>query len=270
MLDRVGKAVIMSAETETAEIIRRRLFEWDSPAVTQDGRIILSPRKRGRRARPTPIGCMSTASSCPAGSRSTRRRGVPGNLPVPPDGTVGVRAQVAGASPLPTHARRAAPAGAVGHAAYQSGYRGAHKDPLMGIGTAPLEDPMFRSAVFEQLGEGRAGGRGHHRHLRPPRVRLAVRLDDEAVETIRRGRLHRQVATAIFFESNGGQQPRDGHRAGDSPGRGRAGSRHRQRRTGAGRTALVVLLPDRGRQQLSLQRYAEPQQAAGGPPRQHR
>jgi predicted AAA+ superfamily ATPase len=29
MLDRLGKAVVMSAETETAEIIRRRLFEWN-------------------------------------------------------------------------------------------------------------------------------------------------------------------------------------------------------------------------------------------------
>src|SRR5262249_3453206 len=28
MLDRLGKAVIMAAETETAEIIRRRLFDW--------------------------------------------------------------------------------------------------------------------------------------------------------------------------------------------------------------------------------------------------
>src|SRR5438128_923576 len=28
MLDRLGKAMIMSAETETSEIIRRRLFEW--------------------------------------------------------------------------------------------------------------------------------------------------------------------------------------------------------------------------------------------------
>ena len=28
LLDRVGKAVIMSAEAETSEIIRRRLFEW--------------------------------------------------------------------------------------------------------------------------------------------------------------------------------------------------------------------------------------------------
>ena len=28
LLDRLGKAIIMSAETETSEIIRRRLFEW--------------------------------------------------------------------------------------------------------------------------------------------------------------------------------------------------------------------------------------------------
>ncbi|MHC5731519.1 MAG: ATP-binding protein, partial [Nostoc sp.] len=41
MLDRVGKAIIMSAESETSEIIRRRLFEWEPGAVTADGRIIL-------------------------------------------------------------------------------------------------------------------------------------------------------------------------------------------------------------------------------------
>ena len=35
LLDRVGKAVIMSAESETSEIIRRRLFEWDENAVTR-------------------------------------------------------------------------------------------------------------------------------------------------------------------------------------------------------------------------------------------
>jgi len=31
----------MSSEAETSEIIRRRLFEWDSAAQTADGRIIL-------------------------------------------------------------------------------------------------------------------------------------------------------------------------------------------------------------------------------------
>jgi hypothetical protein len=42
LLDRVGKAVMMSAESETSEIIRRRLFEWDENAVTPDGRVLLS------------------------------------------------------------------------------------------------------------------------------------------------------------------------------------------------------------------------------------
>ena len=42
--------------------------------------------------------------------------------------------------------------------AYQEGFQGAHKDPLIGLGTAPLDDPMFRSALFEQLGENKLEG----------------------------------------------------------------------------------------------------------------
>ena len=42
LLDRLGKAVIMSAESETSEIIRRRLFEWDPRYVGQDGRVLLT------------------------------------------------------------------------------------------------------------------------------------------------------------------------------------------------------------------------------------
>ena len=33
----------------------------------------------------------------------------------------------------------------------------------------------------------------------------AIRLDAEAVDTIKKARLHRKVATVVFFESNGGQ-----------------------------------------------------------------
>lgn len=33
----------------------------------------------------------------------------------------------------------------------------------------------------------------------------AVRLDEEAVDTIKKARLHKKIATVIFFESNGGQ-----------------------------------------------------------------
>jgi superfamily II DNA or RNA helicase len=42
MLDRLGKAIVMSADSETSEIIRRRLFEWDERAVTSEGKVILS------------------------------------------------------------------------------------------------------------------------------------------------------------------------------------------------------------------------------------
>ncbi|MEI6779162.1 MAG: hypothetical protein WCK70_19855 [Chloroflexales bacterium] len=42
MLDRLGKAYMMSAETETSEIIRRRLFEWDLRAVGENGRVSLN------------------------------------------------------------------------------------------------------------------------------------------------------------------------------------------------------------------------------------
>jgi len=77
-------------------------------------------------------------------------------------------------------------------------------ETLIGLGTAPLEDPMFRTAVFEQLGEQKleaavttdiCGKKESH----------ATRLDAEAVDTIRKVRLHRKIATVVFFESNGGQ-----------------------------------------------------------------
>jgi hypothetical protein len=88
--------------------------------------------------------------------------------------------------------------------AFQSGFKSAYDDPLIGLGTAPLEDPIFRTAVFEQLGEPRleaavttdiCGKVDSH----------AIRLDAEAVDTIRKARVHRKAATVVFFESNGGQ-----------------------------------------------------------------
>jgi hypothetical protein len=88
--------------------------------------------------------------------------------------------------------------------AYEDGFKGAHQDPLIALGTAPLDDQFFRASVLDQLGEERlqaailADIAGEEAH--------AVRLDAEAPDTLRRLRLHRKVATALFFESSGGQQ----------------------------------------------------------------
>lgn len=86
---------------------------------------------------------------------------------------------------------------------YQEAFQEGRRDPLIMLGSAPLEDRDFRAAVFEQLGEERleaaiqADIASEEAH--------AVRLDAEAVEGIRKARLHRKVAATIFFESSGGQ-----------------------------------------------------------------
>ena len=42
MLDRLGKAMTITAGAETSEIIRRRLFDWDTRALNTEGRVILT------------------------------------------------------------------------------------------------------------------------------------------------------------------------------------------------------------------------------------
>src|SRR5438445_633686 len=87
--------------------------------------------------------------------------------------------------------------------AYQEEHRKAAREPLITLGLAPLEDPTFRAAIFEQLGSSEleipvttdiAGKSDAH----------GIRLDKEATDAIKQAQLHRKVATTIFFESNGG------------------------------------------------------------------
>jgi predicted AAA+ superfamily ATPase len=203
LLDRVGKAVIMSAESETSEIIRRRLFEWDENAVSADGKILLN-----REA-------VTTCNDFGDWVKDHRQQ-IPEQFPFD-------SAREAFAATYPFHPTvlsvferkwQALPRFQQTRGvlrllalwvarAYQDGFKGGHKDPLIGLGTAPLDDAQFRAAMFEQLGEHRleaavttdvCGKKDSH----------AVRLDAEAVDTIQKARLHRKVATSIFFESNGG------------------------------------------------------------------
>lgn len=204
MLDRLGKAIVMSAEAEASEIIRRRLFEWDERAINSEGKVILSKE------------AVETCNEYGDWVVDHRQQ-LPNWFPLD-----GAREQFAATYPFHPTAisvferkwqelpRFQQTRGVlrmlalwVAHA-YQQGFKGGHKDPLIGLGTAPLEDSMFRSAVFEQLGETKlegavttdiCGKKGSH----------AGRLDAEAPDTLKNARLHRKVATAILFESNGGQ-----------------------------------------------------------------
>jgi len=204
VLDRLGKAVMISAESETAEIIRRRLFEWDMRALGQDGRVML-PQDAHQTCREYADWVLDHRLQLPnwfnmdAGYDAFQAA-----YPFHPTvlSVFERKWQV-----LPRFQRTRGILRLLAlwvSRAYQEGYKGAHSDPLIGLGTAPLDDPNFRAAVFEQLGENRLEG-AVTTDICGKKDSHAMRLDEEAVETIRKARLHRKAANTIFFESNGGQ-----------------------------------------------------------------
>lgn len=204
MLNRLGKAMIISVENEMAEIIRRRLFEWDPRAITQDGRVLLTKEAH---------------EVCNAyGDWVTEHQSqVPNWFP-------GDKARVQFAATYPFHPmvlsvferkwqtlpRFQKTRGMLRllalwvSRAYQEGYKGAHKDQLIGLGTAPLDDPLFRIAAFEQLGGETVLESVVTTDICGKAESFATLLDKEAIDAIKQARLHRKVATSIFFESNGG------------------------------------------------------------------
>lgn len=147
MLDRLGKPVVMSAEAETSEIIRRRLFEWDLRPVTQDGQVLLSK---------------DALSACNdyADWLLEHRQLIPSWFPVDD-----ARKQFADTYPfhpivlsvferkwqtLPRFQQTRGVLRLLAQwvsKAYQQGFKGAHRDGLIGLGTAPLEDPVSPSGV---------------------------------------------------------------------------------------------------------------------------
>ena len=91
--------------------------------------------------------------------------------------------------------------------AAQESFRKARTEPLITLGSAPLEELGFRSVVLGQLGESRliaaldtdiAGEQAHARAL-----------DADTQGPLRD--IHRRVGTAILFESSGGQTEKTAH-----------------------------------------------------------
>jgi Protein of unknown function (DUF499) len=91
--------------------------------------------------------------------------------------------------------------------AYRDGFTHARREPLITLGSAPLEVREFRSLVLGQLGESRlvaaldADIAGAQAHARVLDVDTRGALRD----------IHRRVGTAILFESSGGQVDKMAH-----------------------------------------------------------
>ncbi|HEX6984157.1 MAG TPA: DUF499 domain-containing protein, partial [Planctomycetaceae bacterium] len=192
LLDRLGKAIMMSADTEMAEVIRRRLFDWDG--LSDDGR---------RAATAYADWAVEHSDELAGIDADTAHERFRAAYPFHPS-LLSVFERKWQSLPRFQKTRGVLRLLAlwVAHA-YQEEHRKATRDPLITLGTAPFENPFFRSALFEQLGSSDlevpvttdiAGKADAH----------ALRLDKEAPEDVRRERLHRKAAATIFFESNGG------------------------------------------------------------------
>ena len=91
--------------------------------------------------------------------------------------------------------------------AQQDAFAKARREPLITLGSAPLDQPEFRSVVLGQLGESRLVAAietdiaGAHSHARALDADTRGPLND----------IHRRVGTAILFESSGGQVDKVAH-----------------------------------------------------------
>ncbi len=193
LLDRLSKAVLLSEKMEIAEIVRRRLFEevGDPEEIVRTAKAYAEWVRQHRTQLPE----WFPADQAEEIFKTT--------YPFHPT-VLSVFERKWQSLPRFQRTRGILRLLAlwVSHV-WQRAYQEGSKEPLITLGSAPLKDPLFRVATFEQLGEGRleaavlsdiAGEEAH-----------AVRLDQEAEDSVKWPRLHQQVATAVFFESSGGQ-----------------------------------------------------------------
>jgi len=192
MLDRLGKAVIISAETDHAEIIRRRLFDWSG--LPDEAKKTTTAYAEWVQEHKQMVGDFDADSA---------RERFLATYPFHP-ALISVFERKWQSLPRFQKTRGILRLLAlwVSHA-YKRGYEGAHRDPLIGLGTAPLDDPYFRAALFEQLGNNDLEG-PVTTDIAGKKDAHALRLDREAEEAVKSSRLHQKVATVILFESNGG------------------------------------------------------------------
>jgi hypothetical protein len=206
MLDRKGKPVIMSAENEMAEIIRRRLFEWDMRAITGDGRVMLN-QDAVAACKEYADWVQDHRNQVPSWFTDHAVDAFQSTYPFHPM-VISVFERKWRELPRFQQTRGVLRLLALWvSAAYQSGFKGAQNELLITLGTAPLDDSQFRTAAFEQLGQDRLEG-AVTTDIAGKKEAHALLLDAEAEETLRKAQVHRKTATSVFFESNGGQGER--------------------------------------------------------------
>jgi len=205
---RVAKDLIANDETEISEVIRRRLFEdIGSERVRKNICKAYADWCFDRRAQLPPEWTAVDSATTEAKSREYLRKRFEVCYPFHP-ATLSVfqRKWQALSQYQQTRGTLAMLAQWISWA-YRTGFTEARREPMITLGSAPLDVPEFRSVVLGQLGESRlvaaidsdiSGAQSHARAL-----------DADTKGALRN--IHRRVATTILFESSGGQIDKVAH-----------------------------------------------------------
>jgi Protein of unknown function (DUF499) len=205
---RVARDLIANDETEISEVIRRRLFQdLGSEKIRKNVAKAFGDWCFERRAQLPPEWTAVDTAATEAKAREFLQRRFETCYPFHP-ATLSVFQRKWQALPQyqQTRGTLAMLAQWISIAA-QDAFRKARTEPLITLGSAPLAEPGFRSVVLGQLGESRlvaaidadiAGDQAHSKAL-----------DADTKGPLRD--IHRRVATAILFESSGGQSDKVAH-----------------------------------------------------------
>jgi Protein of unknown function (DUF499) len=205
---RVAKDLIANDEAEIGEVLRRRLFEDLGPEKTR--RAVAKAFADWcfeRRAQLPPEWTAVDTAATEKKAREFLQKRFEDCYPFHP-ATISVfqRKWQTLAQFQQTRGTLAMLAQWISKAA-EKGFREARREPLITLGSAPLEVPEFRSVVLGQLGETRLGPAidtdisGAQSHARA--------LDADTQGPLKDSR--RRVGAAILFESSGGQVDKVAH-----------------------------------------------------------
>ena len=205
---RVAKDLLANDETEVSEVVRRRLFaDIGQERFRKKAARAYADWCFERRAQLPPEWTLVDSAATEAKAREHLRRRFEDCYPFHP-ATLSVFQRKWRALPQfqQTRGTLAMLAQWISWA-HRDGFTRARTEPLITLGSAPLEAPDFASVVLGQLGEARlsaaidadiAGAQAHARAL-----------DADTRGALRD--IHRRTGTTMLFESSGGQVDRVAH-----------------------------------------------------------
>jgi len=205
---RVAKDLISNDESEISEVVRRRLFEdLGSDRVRKNVAKAYADWCFERRAQLPPEWTAVDTAITEARAREFLQRRFETCYPFHPATLTVFQRKW---QTLPQYQQTRGTLAMLAQwisLAYREGYQRARREPLITLGSAPLEVPEFRAIILGQLGEPRldaaieADIAGAHSHTRALDADTSGPLKD----------IHRRAGSAILFESSGGMVDKVAH-----------------------------------------------------------